>query len=243
MVIFSILFLTGLLLGSTVCNLTCGPLILVRIGGHGKGWRNGLRLSLYFSLARMSVLVLLGLILGGVGYSTSRVLDVGSIIWFSPAVYMMIGIFSVINGLHFYGVLKKRDERSCSSSGAKNWTSRMILRMLPRGERSERATMIGIGLLMSVVCFGEGWLILLGAAPIVGTSATSWLEGALFGGLAMFLFSAGLSLPLVIMSSLASEVGSRFDLENLLRAGGVILMLIGAFLIIFEIYALISLLS
>ncbi len=243
MVIFFILFLTGLLLGSTVCNLTCGPLIIVRIGGHGKGWRNGLRLSLYFSLARMFVLVILGIILGGIGYSTSRVLDVGSIIWFSPAVYLVIGVFSVINGLHFYGVLKKKDARSCSGSGVKNRVSRMIVRMLPSGERSERATMIGIGLLMSVVCFGEGWLILLGAAPIVGTSATSWVEGALFGGLAMFSFSAGLSLPLVIMSTLASEAGNRLDLENLLRAGGVILVLIGTFLIVFEIYALISLLS
>ena len=241
--IYSILFFFGLLLGSTVCNLTCGPLIVVRIGGHGKGWKNGLILSSYFAMARMFVLVILGLILGGAGYGASRFLDVGSIIWFSPAVYLVIGVFSVFNGLHFFGVLKKKDERSCSGLGAKNWVSRMIMRMLPGGERSERTTMIGIGLLMSVVCFGEGWVILLGAAPIAGTAGTTWLEGALFGGLAMFFFSAGLSLPLLIISTLASEAGKRFEMDNQLRAGGAILILIGCFLIIFEIYTLISLLS
>jgi len=231
-----LIFIIGLLQGATLCNITCGPLILMRIGGTGGGWRRGLRLSLSFSAPRLVLLTLLGFLLGAVGYGASRTLDPEPFVWFSPAVYIVIGLITIANGVHF---LRGNDKGHRTCAGQRSAAlKRLVTRLVPRKGGSESRALFAIGLLISVVCFGEAWLISVALSPGLGATSSSYLLGALYGGMAMLLFSIGISLPLILISTLASEFGKRYDISPLLKGGGLVLIVLGSFLVLFEMYAI-----
>jgi sulfite exporter TauE/SafE len=61
------LFVTGLTLGVSQCLLSCTPMLVLYVAGTTDNWREGLKATLVFSLARLLAYVLLGTLAGFVG--------------------------------------------------------------------------------------------------------------------------------------------------------------------------------
>jgi hypothetical protein len=58
----------------------------------------------------------------------------------------------------------------------------------------------------------------------------------------MFSFAVGLSLPAVAISGIAAEAGRRYDLGDVLRSGGYVLVILGSLIVSYEIYTIATLL-
>lgn len=96
MKIYIDLFITGVSLSWGPCFSFCAPVLLPYIAGTQKGWRNGLKLSLVFSLARIVPYVILSLISAGLGQYLIRMFyqAKGSLL-----IQICTGVFIVILGL------------------------------------------------------------------------------------------------------------------------------------------------
>jgi len=227
----ALLFALGLVLGSTMCNLTCGPLVLVRIGSRGRGWKDGLILSSAYSLPRVLVLIAFGALVGGGGNLAKGILEEDAVITLQSAVYLLIGMMMVLNGV---AVLRRKGRGSAGTCRGSTLADRILERFGSRYGRSEKRYMFGLGMLFSIVCLGEAWGVLSMASVEAALEASSPVQGAFLGAVGMFLFSIGLSAPPVIGSSIASEAASRYDLNGIVKAGGVVLIALGSFLVLFE---------
>jgi sulfite exporter TauE/SafE len=60
-------FIQGVVVGSGPCLLTCAPILLPYLAATRRDWREGLRLTLLFGLARLVVYALLGSLVGYAG--------------------------------------------------------------------------------------------------------------------------------------------------------------------------------
>lgn len=236
--VLGILFLFGLFQGLTICNLTCGPLLFLRLAGRGKGARDGLRISLLYGLPRILILTTLGALLGGLGYTITTIGDFSQHIWFTALVYIIIGSVMVITGLVFVGLLRKKDRSD--KPGLKDRLILSIMKLGPRKDKGEGRTMFGIGILISLVCFVEASAAALIVAKLLGIDSDSIGEGFLFGALSMLFYSIGLTLPLIVLGTGASAIGKRLKSGDARAVGGVLLMILGGLIIIYEIITLIS---
>ena len=113
------LFITGVALSWGPCLSFCAPILVPYIAGTQKGWLNGLKVSLAFSLARVISYVSLSLISAIIGqYLIRRFYQTraGSIIYLAAGVFVaLLGIIIVIGKsphLHFCAPLKKIGSRS-----------------------------------------------------------------------------------------------------------------------------------
>lgn len=222
----------GILYGLTVCNLTCGPILATRLGSRARGWKDGAFLAIVYSIPRIAVMMIFGALVGGAGGLASDLMDRGIVTMVQAVSYLLIGILMVVSGIGH-----ARGFRSC---GRKGLLDRIVALAGPKGGRSERAYMTMLGLLFSLACFGEAWVVM--TASTVGTSLGSGtaLGGALLGMAGMASFSIGLSIPAIALSAFASEAGRRYDLSTMLRSAGYVLVGLGALIILFEALALIG---
>jgi hypothetical protein len=226
-----VLFLAGgILYGLTFCNLTCGPLLAVRLGNRARGWKDGAILATIYSIPRIAVLMIFGAIVGGLSGVASYLFDRGIITSIQAMAYIAIGMIMVLNGIQHAS-----DLGSCNGGGILNRTLKLVQ---PRVGREERLYMYLLGALFSLACLSEVWIIL--TASVIGTTIESDpLAGAGFGMLGMGLFGIGLSLPLIALSAIVSEAGKKYDLRNLMRSGGYVLVVLGALIVIYEIITVI----
>jgi len=89
------LFLTGLALGASQCTFTCGPVLGLYVAGNTDGWRDSLKATLAFSLARLFCYLLLGFI---AGLSSVFITDILSGHDFSFYVWILTGSFISLLG-------------------------------------------------------------------------------------------------------------------------------------------------
>lgn len=235
--ILGVLLLLGIFQGLTVCNLTCGPLLFLRLAGRGKGAREGLRISLLYGLPRILILTALGALLGGLGYTLTTIGDLSEHQWFQAVVYIIIGMVMMVTGLVFVGVLRKKE-----CSGKPGLKDRIILSMMklgPRKEKGEGRTMFGIGILISLVCFVEASAAALVVANLLGIEAEDIGSGLLMGALSMLSYSIGLTAPLILLGTGASVIGKRLKNKDARAVGGVLLIIIGVLIIIYEVVSLV----
>jgi len=241
LVVLLLMLLFGMFQGFTVCNLTCGPLLILRLAGQARGAREGFGLSLLFSLPRVITLTFLGALLGAAGYSTSALAELSSISWFSGAVYIMIGLIMIATGLVFI-MRRERMKEACSRSrkSMKDRILGLILKLGPGKGKSEGRSMMGLGILISLICFVEASGASVAVSGLVGMDASTIGTGVLFGALTMLFYSVGLSIPLLVIGAGASELGRRLNTEDVRAVVGLLLILIGVIIIGLETYLILS---
>ncbi|MFW3145923.1 MAG: sulfite exporter TauE/SafE family protein [Thermoplasmatota archaeon] len=236
--ILGIMLLVGMLQGMTQCNLTCGPLLFLRLAGRGKGAKQGLVMSLLFALPRIVLLTLLGTVFGALGFTMGSLAGLSGYPWFQVVVYILIGLVMISTGLFFIGVLRKKE---CTGKpGMKERVVMFLIKMGPRkDDRSEGMVMFGIGILVSLVCFVEASAASVFFASMIGIDAEDIGSGALWGALSMLSYSIGLAVPLLLFGMGASFIGKKLKREDVRAAGGMLLLLFGGILVLFSIFSLI----
>jgi len=236
LMVIGALFLVGAVQGLTVCNLTCGPLLLLRLAGEGEGFKRGLRLSLMFSLPRMVLLTVLGAVLGAVGYSAAELSGVSGRPWFSSIVYLMISVVMIGTGLSFLGLGRTKLFKGRFS--VKRRIASIVSRLGPRRGPDEEKVLMGVGILVSMLCFVEASAAVLSVASLLGIESDDVGQGIMFGAMAMLSYSIGLTLPLLALGSFASEIGKRLKRDDVRVVGGLMLVFLGGILSALSIYAL-----
>jgi sulfite exporter TauE/SafE len=90
------LFLSGLVLGAGPCMLFCLPLLIPLVASTSKGWVEGVKATLAFSLSRLLAYTLLGL---GAGFFGELLFDFIGQTDFSLIVWTIGGIFIITLGV------------------------------------------------------------------------------------------------------------------------------------------------
>lgn len=231
-----LLFLAGgILYGLTFCNFTCGPMLAVRLGNRARGWKDGAILATIYSTPRIAVLIIFGAIVGGAGGFAADLIERGIVTAIQAFTYLSIGILMILSGIRH-----ARGPDSCKGNGL---FDRMVRLIGPQEGRGERIYMTMLGTMFSFACLSEVWVVL--TASTMGTTLDSGspLSGALYGMAGMASFAIGLSIPAIALSAIASEAGKRYDMENLLRSGGYLLVGLGCLIILFEAIAIYRLIT
>jgi cytochrome c biogenesis protein CcdA len=236
--ILILMFLLGTVQGLTVCNLTCGPLLILRLAGQSRGAREGLGLSFLFSLPRIIILTILGAILGALGFSISSLAGLSSFPWFQALVYTIIAFIMIATGIRFLGYPKNRT-KECG--GLRKRLLMLITKMGPRRGEAEKRSMVGLGILVSLICFVEASGASLAVAQMLSLDTEEIGSGMLIGSLTMFSYSIGLAVPLLILGSGASELGKRLNRDDVRIVGGILLIGFGTLLLLFEIISILIL--
>ncbi|MGA1822055.1 MAG: sulfite exporter TauE/SafE family protein [Thermoplasmatota archaeon] len=233
------IFLYGLFIGGTYCNFTCGPLLILRLAGQGRGAKDGLVLSLLFSLPRILILTIMGVVIGTLGYGSALLTGSGRLWFFTPVLYLFISGIMIFSGVRF---LRDKVEKQCGD-GKPTLKSRLLdlaVKIGPRKGKSERISLMGIGILISLLCFSQGALASVTVSGALGLGSSALSEGAIWGGLGMMAFSIGMSAPLVVLGTGASWIGEKLQNKDVRNVGGILLIGFGALIIILQIISIIS---
>ena len=209
------LFIIGLTVSFGPCLLFCSPLILPYIAATKKGWREGLKSVLIFTLSRLVAYTILGLLAGLLGRLLTEKLH-----RFDYWLFILGGLFVALLGiLIVFG--KDPQRRLCQ-----------VLRRCTVD--SETGGLILFGLTVGLLpC-----LPLLGVLTYIALRATSFWQGALYG----FSFGVGqLVSPLILFGVLASSlpailIKSQRTLSFFRSACGFLLFLAGVQLIASRIF-------
>ena len=212
MKIYIDLFIIGVLLSWGPCFSFCAPLTLPFIAATQKGWRQGLKLSLVFSLARIVPYVILSIISAILGqYLISNFYEGQA----KTVIYFVVGAFISLLGIIIL-IGKSPYLHLCAP----------VKRIGPGGVKE----MALLGLLVGFApC-----LPLLGVLAYIAFHTQDFLQGALLG----LTFGAGtLVSPLILCGSLAGGVSLILLKKPLVykifsRACGVILVYFGIDMII-----------
>lgn len=180
------LFLCGLLFGSGPCLASCGPILISYIAATKKNILKGLVVYVLFSLARISVYLLLGVAIFSLGrFTLERLLGD-----FSRYIFIIGGGFIVLIGVLTAG--GKRLEIK-----PLNFLHRNIL------ERDKKSVVI-VGLIVGLLpC-----VPLLAILSYVGLVSKSWLQSLFYSlsfGLGTFVS------PLILLAILAGVIPQWFQ--------------------------------
>lgn len=203
------LFITGLTLGISQCLLSCAPVLVFYITGSAEGWREGLKASLIFSLARLFAYTMLGALAGVLGMSLVDYLHQGSQAYW---VQLGAGIFVLLLGLL---ILMGRNPQLhiCSYLS----------------QHTVRNSMLSMSLLGFLMGIAPACAPFLGILTYIAFAVKEPLLGALCG----FFFGLGAALitPALLIGTLAGAASKLFQSQLLLevfrRASGVVLLLFG----------------
>jgi len=175
------LFLAGLLFGSGPCLASCGPILISYIAATKKNIFKGLLTYILFSLARISVYLLLALLIFFLGKFTLERLS-GD---YSKYIFIIGGSFIVLVGL--LTALGKSLEIKPLKFLHKN-----IL------EHDKKSILI-IGLVIGLIPCAP----LLGIIAYVGLVSKSWAQSLIYG----FSFGLGTFMsPLILLAILAGII-------------------------------------
>lgn len=200
------LLAAGIGMGWGPCLALCGPILLPYIAATKAGWREGLRMSVAFSLGRLLGLAILGGLASVAFASVNR--------FFPPHrsgyLYLVMAVFIVLMGvlvmlgtgfrLPFYRTLKEH--------------------IVERGT----ASMVGLGFLIGISPCAP----LVAILTYIAYTATNVLYGIAYG----LSFGIGSIIPLILLGPLVGLLPGRlFKSATLLRAFratcGAILVLFG----------------
>ncbi|MFO8050979.1 MAG: sulfite exporter TauE/SafE family protein [Thermoplasmatota archaeon] len=235
-----VLLLIGLVQGFTICNISCGPLLFLRLAGRRKGTRQDLGIAALFCLPRIFVLTFLGGLLGALGYTLDSVSNLSTFPWFRALGYLLLAFIMISTGLVFLGALRSG---SCSASGGLK--AKVIMALMKLGPRrkgeDEGRFMLFAGLLVSMICFVEIAGLSALVAGFMGIDRVDLGGGVLWGASSMFFYSMGLTIPIILFALGASFVGRIMKRGDVRGAGGMVLLLLGSLLLIFSIYSFLDL--
>ncbi len=124
----------------------------------------------------------------------------------------------------------------------------MLLRFVPASSRGERTFVLVWGSILGLTCMLEVSILEI---AILGGAAANLAEGtlnaALLGGLAMFLFALGATVPMVIASAGFAAYIDRVETQDKMISirvtGSLVMVLIGGMLFIRYLFLLLALLA
>lgn len=235
MILLVLLFI-GIVQGFTFCNISCGPLLFLRLAGRGKGTKQDLRIALLFCLPRILVLTFMGGLLGALGFTLDSISNVSSFPWFRSFGYLLLSLIMISTGLVFIGALRSK---SCGTGkGMKNRILITLMKLGPRREgRDEGRFMLFTGLLISMICFIEVAGLSAVVAGFMGLDRVDLGGGITWGALSLLSYSIGLTLPIFLFALGASFIGRLMKRDDVRGAGGMVLLLLGVLILLFSIYS------
>lgn len=232
-------FTSGITKGSTVCTMTCGPVLASFVATeYDKGWLNGLRAGLIFNIPRIALITIFG---GIVGYLSSLFLSS----WFERSLidllfvgYILFGIYVIILGFAMYGKTRRH------SPGI---VHRLISRLTNHLSNNNRV-LVYMGLILGAVCLLE---VSLFDAIIISTAsgmfgATSGIPTMVTGALAMFIFGLGSMVPLLLITMTSGGISTSIPEKSLDKARsvlGITLIVVGLFLALSKVPPLLTILG
>ena len=223
--------------GFTFCNLTCGPLFVLRLAEGGRGARKGVLMALLFSLPRTLLLTALGALAGLAGGSLGSLADIKGSVVLRTIVYLLLGSIMVLSGVSFIRG-RRGTEGDCTRAKRSTAFERALARMGHRGTKGEGLFMLGAGTLVSAVCVSEASAAVLATASYLGIGTESVTGGAALGALSMLVYSIGLTVPLIVLGGISSEMGRRMQKDDVRKVGGLLLCIFGGGLMALTIVSL-----
>ena len=204
------LFITGILMGSGPCLLSCGPILLSYIAGTKSSALGGLRCWFLFSFSKLVSAIFLGFIAGLAGVTLLRRFywDMpGYIMWFLTGCFIIFLGFMVFIGSHTKFKLCSRLNQS----------------MIQRDTKS----LVALGLLIGALpC-----VPLLGVLSYIAMISTHYWHGIAMGA----AFGLGTIIsPLIFGSMIAGAITGLKIFQNskaaliFQRICGLVLMFLGA---------------
>jgi sulfite exporter TauE/SafE len=262
-------FLWGLLRGLTTCLFLCAPGMIPIIVNEKAGMARSLWLGFLLSLPRILFLTALGAILGFIGFEVLSAAPVHNAIWaVSVGAYMFLGIMLVSIGariLDSYGLgkddasappplhagtanrgkLPKAGGNDCSkpaSRWSRLWTG-MSMRLYPKKGKSEALFLLWGGVLSLACLLDLGLLEGTAASALAGAGTSAAAASAGGGAMLMLLFSMGATVPILVAAAtgggLVATVKSRGRLEKIRGVGAMLMVLLGLYFLLAEIYKVI----
>ena len=232
-----IAFITGLIRGTAVCTLLCGPSLLSYTMSEGRDWKSGAVFAIKFNIGRIALITAVGaligyfagiLITGGFDIPLMTMLVLG---------YFLIGIYSLVLGFVLYRRSRKRQldpECDCKSHFK---SVEKLRKKYPKLFANETIALMILGLIMGVACLLEITLldavILASASAVFGVSFG--IATALTGAFTMFIFGVGSAIPMIILNASAGYASSRVTPQKINSFAGIMaiaLITMGFFLVI-----------
>jgi cytochrome c biogenesis protein CcdA len=208
------LFITGMLMGSGPCMLSCGPILLSYIAGTSRSALSGLYCWFVFSLSKLAAVIFLSFLAGFVG-----VIFLRRFYWEMPGhiIWLLTGGFVVFLGFMVFFNAHGRF-RLCNHSS-------------PCGIRHDTKGLIVLGLLIGALpC-----VPLLGVLTYISMVSTHYMHGILMGA----AFGLGVIVsPLIFGSMIAGAITGFRIFQNtkfvsiFQRICGIILISLGLHIIV-----------
>lgn len=190
-----------------------------------------------FSLPRTLLLTGLGAIAGLAGGSLGALGDIEGSLVLRTVVYLILGALMLISGISFIrGRGTCKDE--CGRSRERSVLGWLLARLGHRSTKGEGLFMFGAGMLVSAVCVSEASVVVLAAASYLGVETDSIPGGATIGAISMLVYSLGLTVPLIVLGALSSEMGRRMQRDDVRKVGGFLLCLFGGGLMVLTLVSL-----
>jgi len=266
-------FLWGLIRGLSTCLFLCAPGMIPIIVNEKAGMARSLWLGFLLSLPRILFLTALGALLGFMGFEVLNAAPVRGALWaVSVGAYMFLGIMLVFVGariLDSYGLgtddtkedredgrrgvkgqmSKKTGEKECAapaSRWSRLWTG-MALRLYPGKGKSEALFLLWGGVLSLACLLDLGLLEGTAASALAGAGTSAAAASAGGGALLMLLFSMGATVPILAAAAtgggLVTTVKNRGRLEKIRGVGAMLMVLLGLYFLLAELYRVITVLK
>jgi cytochrome c biogenesis protein CcdA len=152
-------------------------------------------------------------------------------------VYLLLSAIMLLSGISFIrGTGACKD--GCGRPRRRSIMEMLLSRSGRRSTRGEGFFMFGAGTLVSTVCVSEASAAVLATASYLGIEMDSIPGGALVGAISMFAYSIGLTVPLIALGALSSEMGRRMQRDDVRKVGGLLLCLFGGGLMVLTLISL-----
>ncbi|UCE74074.1 MAG: sulfite exporter TauE/SafE family protein [Methanomassiliicoccales archaeon] len=215
--LIAIAFILGLIRGTAVCTLLCGPSLLSYTLSEGRNWRSGAVFALKFNIGRIALITAVGAVIGyfaGVLISGGFDMPLTTMYFLG---YFLVGLYSIVLGAMLYRRARKRaldPECDCQSHFK---TLEKFRKKYPKLFANETMALIILGLFMGIACLLEITLldaVILGSASAL-FSVSYGLATALTGALTMFIFGVGSAIPVIAFNASAGYASSKFTPQKI----------------------------
>jgi type III secretory pathway component EscS len=236
-------FVMGLARGASICVICCAPGMIPYIVAKRYNLRQSLKLGLIFSLPRIIVLTVLGIIIGLISFTIVQQNWFQSLAFKMGALgYLFVGFILFVMGVNMF--TKSMDEMADKTEGRNKcnlktstekhggFLTRTINRLAAKKVSQSTRLFIIWGLAMSVACVAETTFLegifLGGIAGIIGTS---YMNAALIGGFTLFLLAIGATIPVIIVVTIGGTLSQRIKteerVESIKTIGSIAMVMIG----------------
>jgi len=227
-------FAWGLRKGSVVCVTICAPGIIPYVA-EKQGDANPLKLAFLFNLPRIIALTALGAVVGFFSFNLAQepaVQDITASI--GVLGYILVGFLLLAYGAYLFatGIDEYQDLKEGVCTKCRDAPHARLFRKLAGHKGGEDGMLLAWGGLLALACIGETLMTveLVMLSGLTAALAGSVALSTLVGGMTMFSFALGASIPvgaaMVLGSKLAKNRQAAF-VNRLKLVSSIVLLIIG----------------